>query len=65
MRNYPPLRRFVIAVSEDVRRMAMGLGMTDAEWEDLKAQVDDSFWVLRIIGLLDYAALSLVLTQTR
>jgi len=28
----------------------MGLGMTDAEWEDLKAQVDDSFWVLRIIG---------------
>jgi hypothetical protein len=33
-------------------RMAMGLGMTDAEWEDLKSQVDDSFWVLRIIGLL-------------
>ncbi len=32
--------------------MAMGLGMTDAEWEDLKAQVDDSFWVLRIIGQL-------------
>jgi len=30
--------------------MAMGLGMTDAEWEDLKSQVDDSFWVLRIIG---------------
>ena len=32
--------------------MAMGLGMTNAEWEDLKAQIDDSFWVLRIIGLL-------------
>jgi hypothetical protein len=31
--------------------MAMGLGMTDAEWEDLKSQVDDSFWVMRIIGL--------------
>jgi hypothetical protein len=30
----------------------MGLGMTNDEWEDLKAQVDDSFWVLRIIGLL-------------
>jgi len=30
--------------------MATGLGMTDAEWEDLKAKVDDSFWVLRIIG---------------
>lgn len=29
----------------------MGLGMTDAEWEDLKAKVDDSFWVMRIIGL--------------
>jgi hypothetical protein len=34
--------------------MALGLGMTNAEWEDLKAQVDDSFWVLRIIGALDY-----------
>ena len=43
----------------------MGLGMTDAEWEDLKSQVDDSFWVLSIIGLLDYAALSLVPTQIR
>ena len=32
--------------------MAMGLGMTEAEWEDLKSQVDDSFWVMRIIGLL-------------
>ena len=35
--------------------MAVGLGMTDAEWEDLKALVDDSFWVLRIIGLLAVA----------
>ena len=32
--------------------MAMGLGMTDAEWEGLKSQVDDSFWVMRMIGLL-------------
>ena len=32
--------------------MAMGLGMTSAEWEELKAQIDDSFWVLRTIGLL-------------
>ncbi|KAH9969598.1 Clavaminate synthase-like protein [Russula dissimulans] len=30
--------------------MATGLGLTDAEWESLKAQVDDGFWVLRIIG---------------
>ena len=41
--------------------MAMGLGMTNAEWEDLKAQVDDSFWVLRIIGPLFYTTLSRVL----
>ena len=32
--------------------MAKGLGMTNAEWEALKAQIDDSFWVLRAIGLL-------------
>ncbi len=32
--------------------MATGLGMVNAEWEDFKAQIDDSFWVLRIIGLL-------------
>jgi hypothetical protein len=30
--------------------MATGLGMTADEWEALKAQVDDSFWVMRIIG---------------
>jgi hypothetical protein len=24
--------------------------MTPEEWEGLKAQVDDSFWVMRIIG---------------
>ncbi|KAH7928396.1 Clavaminate synthase-like protein [Leucogyrophana mollusca] len=30
--------------------MAVGLGMTTEEWEDLRSQVDDSFWVMRIIG---------------
>lgn len=30
--------------------MAMGLGMTQTEWEDLRSKVDDSFWVMRIIG---------------
>jgi hypothetical protein len=30
--------------------MADGLGMTKDEWEELKTQVDDSFWVMRIIG---------------
>ncbi len=32
--------------------MAVGLGMTDEEFEQLKTQVDDSFWVMRVIGLL-------------
>jgi hypothetical protein len=30
--------------------MSVGLGMTSEEWEQLKSQVDDSFWVMRIIG---------------
>ena len=30
--------------------MAIGLGMTPEEWLDLKGKVDDSFWVMRIIG---------------
>ncbi|KAF5377963.1 hypothetical protein D9615_006707 [Tricholomella constricta] len=30
--------------------MAQGLGMTPEEWEDLRKQVDDSFWVMRVIG---------------
>lgn len=31
--------------------MAYGLGMNSEEWYELRAQVDDSFWVMRIIGL--------------
>jgi isopenicillin N synthase-like dioxygenase len=30
--------------------MAVGLGMSQEEWQHLRAQVDDSFWVMRIIG---------------
>uniref|UniRef100_A0A8H7XPF6 Fe2OG dioxygenase domain-containing protein n=1 Tax=Psilocybe cubensis TaxID=181762 RepID=A0A8H7XPF6_PSICU len=30
--------------------MSMGLGMTSQEWQDLRSQVDDSFWVMRVIG---------------
>ncbi|KAG6816809.1 hypothetical protein H0H87_002778 [Tephrocybe sp. NHM501043] len=30
--------------------MAQGLGMTEEEWIGLRAQVDDSFWVMRVIG---------------
>lgn len=32
--------------------MADGLGLTKEEWEELKSQVDDSFWVMRIIGMV-------------
>lgn len=30
--------------------MSVGLKMTTEEWLELRAQVDDSFWVMRIIG---------------
>jgi hypothetical protein len=30
--------------------MSAGLGMTSEEWEELKCKVDDSFWVMRVIG---------------
>jgi hypothetical protein len=34
--------------------MAVGLGMTSSEWNNLRSQVDDSFWVMRIIGVYEY-----------
>ncbi|KAA1470004.1 Clavaminate synthase-like protein [Dentipellis sp. KUC8613] len=30
--------------------MSVGLGMSPEEWKELRAQVGDSFWVMRIIG---------------
>jgi len=30
--------------------MSIGLGMTREEWQDLRGQVNDSFWVMRVIG---------------
>lgn len=30
--------------------MACGLGMTEEEWAELKGKVDNSFWVMRVIG---------------
>ncbi|KAI0372124.1 Clavaminate synthase-like protein [Pilatotrama ljubarskyi] len=30
--------------------MATGLGMTPDEWAELRSKVDDSFWVMRVIG---------------
>ncbi|RDB14799.1 hypothetical protein Hypma_016232 [Hypsizygus marmoreus] len=33
-----------------MRAMALGLGMSTDEWNELRKQVDDSFWVMRVIG---------------
>ncbi|KAG6876458.1 hypothetical protein C0993_002954 [Termitomyces sp. T159_Od127] len=33
-----------------MQAMAQGLGMTSDEWPELKSKVDDSFWVMRVIG---------------
>ncbi|KAH9891620.1 Clavaminate synthase-like protein [Cubamyces lactineus] len=30
--------------------MATGLGLTSEEWADLRGKIDESFWVMRIIG---------------
>ena len=30
--------------------MSVGLGMSKSEWEELRSKVDDSFWVMRVIG---------------
>lgn len=39
-----------VCTTEWVTRMAYGLGMDVEEWQTLRAQVDDSFWMMRIIG---------------
>lgn len=31
-------------------RMAHGLGMNQEEWLELRKKIDDSFWVMRVIG---------------
>lgn len=40
-----------IQVSTDFS-MAVGLGLTREEWATLRGQVDDSFWVMRVIGIV-------------
>lgn len=32
-------------------RMADGLGMNAEEWQELRSMVEDSFWVMRVIGM--------------
>ena len=43
--------------------MAYGLGMNTEEWQELRAQVDDSFWVMRIIGSSPTTSKSLCMTE--
>lgn len=33
-----------------MRGMCDGLGLSMEEWEEMRAMVDDSFWVMRVIG---------------
>ena len=42
---------FALTESILILRMATGLGMTPEEWAELRSKVDDSFWVMRIIGI--------------
>jgi len=39
-----------IPTESAISRMAAGLGMTSEEWKELRSNVDDSFWVMRVIG---------------
>ncbi|KAF8635967.1 hypothetical protein AX15_000131 [Amanita polypyramis BW_CC] len=41
------MKKLGMAVME---AMSAGLGMTPEEWKYLRSQVDDSFWVMRIVG---------------
>ena len=43
--------RFALTKIMLILRMATGLGMTPEEWAELWSKVDDSFWVMRIIGI--------------
>jgi len=43
------MRWYIVELT--IGSMAAGLGMTPEEWKELKGNVDDSFWVMRIIGL--------------
>ena len=37
-----------------MRCMADGLGMSQSEWEGLRAMIDRSFWVMRVIGMFSF-----------
>lgn len=53
--KFPMLAASVVAAnvptsSPQMEAMAVGLGMSNEEWLDLCGKVDDSFWVMRVIG---------------
>ena len=52
------LRLYIVELT--IGSMAAGLGMTPEEWDELKGNIDDSFWVMRIIGLWNSSPLVLV-----
>lgn len=33
-----------------MKAMAAGLGSTTTEWQELQSQIDESFWVMRVLG---------------
>jgi hypothetical protein len=49
--SYISPKHCCLCFEADITRMADGLGMTSEEWVGLRSQVDDSFWVMRIIGM--------------
>ena len=40
--------------------MAAGLGVTSEEWEELKGNIDNSFWVLRVIGWVPFVPIVVI-----
>ena len=49
-RLFLPWGTVVFGYLKHENRMSVGLGMSKGEWEELKSKVDDSFWVMRVIG---------------
>ena len=45
------VRKMKILGMAVMRGMADGLGMTEDEWTALRGMVDESFWVMRVIGM--------------
>ena len=51
--GYGSVRLFLLTslfLTNTSARMSVGLGMTSDEWKELRSKVDNSFWVMRVIG---------------